>query len=254
MDFAVTIEYRFPADTVAARVLQANAKADAVVAEVIKPSMGDYEKELALHDWLVRHARYDLANFQANTVPNPEYTPYGVLVLGTGVCQSYASAFQQLADRAGLETRMVSGTGNGADHAWNQVQVDGVWYNLDVTWDDPAGAPPAHTYFNVDDRTLSADHKWDAKTAMPCTSLAANWFVRQGAVAHDLKELSARISTALAHRDTKLMAKVEVFSPARFRADVLAAVKRAATLAGISLSWSLSVDEAQGVIDATFKY
>lgn len=255
-EFTVTIEYRFPAGAVASRVHDTDQKAAEVIAEVIKPGMGDYDKELALHDWLVNHAQYDLANFQADTVPDPEYTPYGVLVLGTGVCQSYASAFQLLADRVGLESHMVTGTGNGAPHSWNQVRVDGVWYNLDVTWDDPAGegASPDHVYFNVDDRALAVQHRWDPNAAVPCSSQAANWFVRQGLVVHNLQELSTRIGAALARREASLVRRVEVFQPAHFQGDVLAAVKQAATTARIDLRWSVSVDEALGVVEAKFLY
>ena len=31
---------------------------------------------------------------------------------------------------------ITGGTTNGG-HAWNQVYVDGTWYYIDVTWDDP---------------------------------------------------------------------------------------------------------------------
>ena len=39
----------------------------------------------------------------------------------------------------------------GKDHAWNKVKLDGVWYNVDVTWMDGGGAK----YFLKSDRTFT---------------------------------------------------------------------------------------------------
>ena len=37
----------------------------------------------------------------------------------------------------GLESQLITGiTDKGENHAWNQVKVDGDWYNSDVTWAD----------------------------------------------------------------------------------------------------------------------
>ena len=64
----------------------------------------------------------------------------GVLVSGTGVCMSYAYAFQALAEEAGLETVVVTGDlADGGGHAWNKVKLGESWRAVDVTWNDPRG-------------------------------------------------------------------------------------------------------------------
>ena len=52
---------------------------------------------------------------------------------------------------------------SGAEHAWNQVCLDGEWYCVDTAWDDPIGGSPGHTYFNVTTERLrnSGIHQWD---------------------------------------------------------------------------------------------
>jgi len=251
---SVTIRYRFGSD-LATKVREVDHKAENIVAEVITQGMNDYDKELALHDWLVTHSRYDLANFQANTVPAVEYSPYGVLILGTGVCESYSTAFQLLADKARLESRIVTGRGNGASHAWNQVKVDGVWYNLDVTWDDPTGATRLdHTYFNVNDQTLAAQHQWDRATAVPCTSEAANWFVRQGLIAKDLADLRAQATAAIGNRESVFVRRLAAFDPKTFQADVTSNLKKAAQAAQVNLRWVSTFDAPQGVVEVKFHY
>jgi transglutaminase-like putative cysteine protease len=54
---------------------------------------------------------------------------------GTGLCQAYALAFSALCEGAGLEAHTV--VSDAMDHAWNHVRVDGAWYHVDVTRDDP---------------------------------------------------------------------------------------------------------------------
>ncbi|EOU1913194.1 hypothetical protein GZ981_003160, partial [Clostridium perfringens] len=86
------------------------------------------------------------------------YSAATLLIEGKGVCEAYAVAFSRLAERSGLETKWVSSIYtpllarpeyrqrfqvnidsyktrskvNGLNHAWNQVKIDGKWYNLDV--------------------------------------------------------------------------------------------------------------------------
>lgn len=251
----VAVQYRFAPDDLKAKVQEADAKAASVVAAVITNSMGDYEKELALHDWLVTHAVYDLANYQADTVPPEEYTPFGVLVKGTGVCESYATAFRLLADKAGLESRMVSGRGNGQSHAWNQVRVDEKWYNLDVTWDDPPGARRlSHTYFNIDDQALATQHGWDRATAPACNDTAANWFVRQGLVSTDVTafETDARVAVQK-HQDT-LVRRLLNFDPEHFQSALGAALKRAIVANQANVSMTIHSEPSQGVVEVQFHY
>lgn len=53
------------------------------------------------------------------------------------VCEGYARAFKTLCDRERIPCVLVDGLGNGGPHMWNNVEVGGVWYAVDVTWDDP---------------------------------------------------------------------------------------------------------------------
>jgi hypothetical protein len=59
------------------------------------------------------------------------------------VCEGYARAFKVLCDRLGIPCVLTSGfakskpSGATEQHMWNYVRIDGQWYGVDVTWNDP---------------------------------------------------------------------------------------------------------------------
>lgn len=62
----------------------------------------------------------------------------GGLLNGTCVCAGYAEILRNVLECCGIECRYVSADNkekNEAGHAWNQVKLDGKWYNMDLTWD-----------------------------------------------------------------------------------------------------------------------
>lgn len=99
---------------------------------------------LWLHDHLADAFEYD-------TRDTPNADAYAFFRDGKGVCQAYALAFLALARAVGLEADLVTST--AMDHAWNHVRVDGAWYHVDVTRDDPIGDVPTVNH----DRLLVSD-------------------------------------------------------------------------------------------------
>ena len=142
-----------------------NAKA--IVNQIIKPGMSDFEKAITIHDWLLFNVDYD----HSYSI----YDVEGTLNQRVAVCQGYALTFEAMAEAAGLEAVFIGGTadnGSGAgyqSHAWNRVKINGVWYNVDVTWDDPGqpGKNPSdhsgngYDYFLISDAQLNKNHNAD---------------------------------------------------------------------------------------------
>ncbi|MBO5869073.1 MAG: transglutaminase, partial [Oscillospiraceae bacterium] len=92
---------------------------------------------------------------------NDNWTAYGIMVEGTGECESYAEAFQTLCLKMGINCTGITGTADGGGHKWNAVELDGEWYACDVTFDDPLGGDPNgtyHRYFNLTTKEMAADH------------------------------------------------------------------------------------------------
>ena len=112
------------------------------------------------------------------------------------VCQGYAKAAQYLLKRLGMTAILISGTvGDGQDHAWNIVQIDGVYYHVDVTWGDASyvsggeskkenGIIPRinYEYLCVPDKQLLRTHRIIYEVELPeCNSMEANYYVMEGA-------------------------------------------------------------------------
>ena len=135
-----------------------NRAADDILSGV-STSMTDFEKEVYIHDAIVKSNSYD----ETHEAPMM-HSAYGALVLKSSVCDGYSKLFSYLMARCGVLTAIFSGYTEEL-HSWNAVQIDGEWYMVDVTWDDPIGQKPGealHTYFNRTWDEMSFDHSFDA--------------------------------------------------------------------------------------------
>jgi hypothetical protein len=149
----------------------------------IAQDMPEGVKELLIHDWLVNNNYYDQVELDDDAVPiASNHTAYGAFT-GKCVCEGYAQATHLLLKAVGMTDYTIVGTANGGGHAWNVVQVDGEWYCLDTTWDDPTTSDGtqvlSHDYFNVTDSQLAENHTADEPiypTSYPsCTSTAMDY-------------------------------------------------------------------------------
>lgn len=136
------------------------------------------EHELArrIHDYLIRTCTYITGE------DNPySSTAYGCLAEGEANCEGYAKAFNLLASEVGLKSVLITGkTDKGENHAWNQVNIDGKWYNLDVTWDDTDVTEDLRkTYFLCSDEEFGTTHFADKTYFEPfeCTDNSKNYYV-----------------------------------------------------------------------------
>lgn len=158
---------------------EVNKLAKAVIDKIITKNMSEFEKAKAIHDYLVVNVDYDYENYLANTIPYERYTVIGALRDKYAVCAGYAKAFEVLCQLAGLECTYVTGHVPAGYHAWNQVKIDGKWYNIDVTWDDPVyiGKPfddhkyNNYSYFLISDEIMGKDHTPQGKVHTCSSSL-----------------------------------------------------------------------------------
>ncbi len=122
---------------------------------IISADMNDHEKVKVVHDWIVLNVAYD----QTKT----SFSAYNALVNGLTVCNGYALLVDELLTELGIPVRIIEGKSGDVDHAWNLVQLDGLWYHLDTTFDDPVPDTPGHVdwnYYLLTDDQIKRDHSW----------------------------------------------------------------------------------------------
>ena len=144
---SVSLSYLFTADELPAAQARFNSAANAIISGASGLS-GDYEKEVYVHDAIIGQTKYD-EDAEMNQ------SAYSALVNGSSVCAGYSRAFQYIMLQLNIPTYYCSGYSSG-DHAWNIVQLDDGYYNVDLTWDDVAGG--THLYFNGTDEDFSNSH------------------------------------------------------------------------------------------------
>lgn len=137
----------------------------------------------AIHDFVALRLTYDqdaLENILRRDYRNvPSQDAEAVFAAKTGVCEGYARLMTAIGTAANVELKFVTGyirdasrrVAIGSDasvkaalegyaHAWNAVLIDGEWFLIDTTWDDPTGAtkPVRSTYLMTPPKLFAYDH------------------------------------------------------------------------------------------------
>ncbi len=130
-----------------------NNKVDKILNENVNNNMPPKEKIRAIHDYIIDHTEYDKLKYNnKNDTTYKSNTAYGVLIEGYGTCNGYADAMEIFLDKMNIINYKIS----NEEHIWNLVYLDGKWYHLDLTWDDPISETNINrdTYFLITTKTL----------------------------------------------------------------------------------------------------
>ncbi|MGE7843684.1 transglutaminase domain-containing protein [Lysinibacillus sp. NPDC093712] len=195
--------------------------AQEIVATIEKNAKTDVDKVRAVNDYIVANTAY---TEQTKSSPHSAYT---VLAEHGGVCQGYALLAHTLLQKLGFETQYIVGYVGKEGHAWNLVKLDGKWYHLDTTWNDPVpdrNGAIRYQYFLVDDRTMARDHTWIANDYPKATSTIYSYYqdidfpaqvgnqLFYSSISDDNKLYVLDMTTGKAQRVTKTRAQYIVYA------------------------------------------
>ena len=119
-------------------------------------SKDDYNVALMIHDYICNKISYA---YDEKGNASEEYYAHNVLGLAkysTGVCECYAESYLLLSYLTDLNCLIVLGESGGGGHVWNYVEIDGIWYGVDATWDD--GDEIIYDYFLVSSKIMNKAH------------------------------------------------------------------------------------------------
>ena len=125
---AIGLEYCTAQDVAAMQV-----KLDQLVDQANTLCQTDLEKVFYVHEWLVQNIAYDREHLSDDV--QDDHNLRGALLEGSAVCDGYAKTYALTLRKLGITGVLV--TSKDIGHAWNMVELDGNWYQVDCTWDDP---------------------------------------------------------------------------------------------------------------------
>ncbi len=156
----------------------------ALANQITSGCISDYEKALALHDWVCKNIYYDSDSISIDSNSAP-YVASDVLQTKRAVCLGYSNLYAALCRAVGIPCNVVTGYALGvsesdttwndlnmsteeANHAWNEVHLDNRWVIVDTTWDSRNTIKDgitqtdeyiSHIYFDANIRFFSTNHK-----------------------------------------------------------------------------------------------
>jgi len=222
---------------------------DEIISGIISPGMTDYEKVKAVHDYLVTRLEYDTRENQE--VAPSSFSALGALETGIAVCKAYSELMALILNRAGVPCRIVVGSANRTEHAWNMVCIDGELYHVDTTWDDPVSNYKRNTirydYFNLSDADIGRDHYWNRNNYPACTSTEQNYFVKNNLIYKNTEDFRAAITELVENRKTDLT--IRYLGDNYNEIDIHRIINEVNSVSGYVISrYVYSVNEAMGVI------
>lgn len=184
------------------------AAVDDKVAEIIESldleDKTDYNKIVSIYNYVCGNVEYDYDNLEDDEY-YLKHTAYGALIDGKAVCQGYSMALYRLLLEAGVDNRVIFGTGTGTggeqgNHTWNIVKVGDEYYNTDVTGDSESEL--SHYFLKGsasfdDDHVRSDEYLTEAFTDAYKVSEDDYWFDslkdHLGSLTESIKSMAKRI-------------------------------------------------------------
>ncbi len=160
-----------------------NASVKSIAEQLTSNLENDYDKLLALHDWITGYLYYNID--YVNDSKTAPFVDTEVLKSRKVVCLGYSNLFASLCRSINIPCYVVSGYALGIDsgdtawnetnyltqepnHAWNEAYVNGRWVIVDTTWDSfnryengemKKSENSSHLYFDANPEFFSANHK-----------------------------------------------------------------------------------------------
>lgn len=170
------------------RTAELNSRVDSIVKQAASlPTL--YEKVLFVHDYMVDSMTYNHEEAALNTDDYKDVlissTSYGSIINNAPICSGYSAGFQLIMQKLGIPCGRINGYANDGLHQWNYVLLDGNYYYMDVTWDDPSydngDEGKSYAYFCINEELLTKTHdiEWEFD-APECVENKYNYYVYNG--------------------------------------------------------------------------
>lgn len=167
--------------------------AKSVLDEIITDGMSDYEKELAVYDWMTHELQFDSGSLLVVPETSEDCdNPYGVLKYHNAVCVGYATTFRLFMQMMDIECMVVHDS--YLSHSWDLVKLDGQWYHTDIYSDSGSGN---YANFNLSDTMASRSHEWNRDFFPAADGYKYNYAYVNRESCKDVYDIPAAVRAAL---------------------------------------------------------
>lgn len=258
---SIPLQYRYSQADTATMQKQLDAAVNAIIAKF--PANASVVTKLTIaHDTIITGTTFSKDDPQAKNA-------FGPLAGDYGQCEGYAKALAYVCNKLGIDNVRVTGSKTAAmaptdTHAWNKVLVNGKWYNIDLTWDDPVAATnPAdfviHNYMLVPDAQINGiSHFVDGlyKNYPVANSLDSNYFVVNGMYATKAADAVSMMQTQLTNsaKAKKPVAEIKCSTKEVFDAAVDALITKGQIINQQTTANAASPNKIKGLAGDYNKY
>ena len=230
------------------KIIEHQKAMKARIEKLIRPvkAMTEWEKERYIHDFICSSVYYD-------KLKKPySHEIIGPLGQGVGVCEGIAKAVKILCDKLGIWCIIAISDSNPEKnikyrHAWNIVQIEGVYYHIDVTFDNSLGRESIirYDYFNLSDKQFFKDHEPVIYEVPKCT-LSDRFYYREKKLSFTkLEDVGKRALQAMRKGNPLIFHWRGGYLTKEVLAELLAQLEQSAQKkekhSQISLNWSQSI-------------
>lgn len=170
------------------------------VSELLTDKMSDYQKELIVHDYLVKNIEYPKYE-DISLIPQEMHTSYNALVKKQAVCDGISKAFAIIMKSQNIDCILVIGNLEDSPHAWNIIKLDEDYYHVDVTSDEIEfegnnKVGTIHAYLNITDSEISKKHTISKNYNYPkCNSTEYNYYYLQNQTISKSENIDYKLRT-----------------------------------------------------------
>lgn len=204
-------------------------KIDDIISETVTNGMSDYEKQLAIHDYLAENIVY-YKYTNVDSIPEVKHNAYGGIIDNSAVCDGFTKAYQLILNKLNIENVFVQGITDGAAHAWNLVKLDGEYYHTDLTssatiMGETKLNMPVHAYFNITDQDILQTHTIEKRDMLPVVNATKyNYYKQEDKEISNKDVFSSKLKQIVnSNKNTQLLEiKItDVYNPAEKLIDEL---------------------------------
>ena len=193
-------------------------KIQATLTEIVGTgAYSPYQLIRHIHNYIVKHVKYDYDALQTPDMHPDAYTIFGVFIDQLAVCEGIAKAFRLLCSKLNIDSLVVFGKSSstlvGIDlpHAWNICRLDNKYVHVDATWDIAVSSVSRYTrydYFCISDEDILKDHQPEGSYP-PCnTNEELGYFKQTGSLFLSPTELKKYIDRELSKSSNLLYFKL----------------------------------------------